>query len=636
MSTPTAGSVRSVPALGSPADAAVTRNAFALACGLPFVAYLVTLSGNSYWLDAGEFVEAAVQLDLAHPPGHPLAVIYSKLWTLLPIGSLAFRVALGQAVAAALASGFLYIACLATGVALGARGVPAAACALAGAWLWALSYGVWIQAVRPEVYALQGLVLLAAVAWLIRHETQERDDPRPLYAATFAVGLGLTNNHLQATLLMPALLVCAVFAARRRGLSPVVKCAALGLLALLVYVYLPVRAAREPPANFGAPVTLERFLWVVSARVYAKNVGAHDPEPIDQRVIDLAVALFEDLHVLPIVALAGLYVALRTARSRRASVLWLLTASTVLAVRIWIGSVRGNPDALGYAIAGVAALAALASAAFAALIALVGQRPRACVPLRVAAVCLAAAAGTAQIARTGPRADLSRFHGVEPFDEYRLRQLPARTVLLAVTPQAVFRHLELSATERARPDVVLIPVPFLGYPGVADAVARAHPDVAPLVGSFLQTSRIEIDPLLELAARRPVMTELEAHVPPETYRGLLPAGLLYAVVSPDIVPLLIPSAAAFQYAIQGQLRRRLGSDLREAETSRQLLWVRYMDALYYAAHGQLDFARAAASDAAALSPHDAHVRALVHVLDGASGPIDVRPFLGQVAPSPAL
>src|SRR5690348_6770306 len=74
----------------------------ALAGIVPFALYLSTLNASTYWLDSGEFVEASVNLDIAHPPGHPLTGLYGKLCSLLPFGSLALRVALGQAIAAAL------------------------------------------------------------------------------------------------------------------------------------------------------------------------------------------------------------------------------------------------------------------------------------------------------------------------------------------------------------------------------------------------------------------------------------------------------------------------------------------------------------------------------------------------------
>src|SRR5688572_16217796 len=162
---------------------------FTLAVALPLAAHLCTLSGYSYWLDGGEFVAASVNLDIAHPPGHPLAALYGKLWTLVPFGPLPFRVALGQAVAGALAAGLLYRACLTGAHMLGVRSaglaVPAA---LLGAWLPSLSFAIWFQAVRPEVYALQGLLCLLAIERLVQLHAAGAADARPLYAAAFALG----------------------------------------------------------------------------------------------------------------------------------------------------------------------------------------------------------------------------------------------------------------------------------------------------------------------------------------------------------------------------------------------------------------------------------------------------------------
>src|SRR5690606_15898506 len=89
-------------------DPNVRLVAFALASGVPLAAYIATASAHDYWLDAGEFTAQAVNLDIAHPPGNPLAGLIGKLLTLMPLGSLPFRVAIAQALCTALAAGFLY------------------------------------------------------------------------------------------------------------------------------------------------------------------------------------------------------------------------------------------------------------------------------------------------------------------------------------------------------------------------------------------------------------------------------------------------------------------------------------------------------------------------------------------------
>jgi hypothetical protein len=617
----------------NPSPGTHARFGFAIAVALPLAAYLCTLSGASYWLDAGEFVAAAVNLDIAHPPGHPLSALYGKLWTLVPLGSLPFRFALGQAFAAALASGFLYRACLTTVRAYGVRAdevaVPAA---LLGAWLPSLSFAIWFQAVRPEVYALQGLLSMLAIERLVHLHAREASGARPLYGAAFALGLGLTNHHLSAFLLFPALLLCTPIAVRRaRSLWPIPIAALFGLLALSVYAYLPVRAAQNPPANLGVPVTLERMYWVVSARVYARDFGSENPQPLAERFADIGVELVDNLQLpFVIAALAGLYAALRSRGSRRVGWFWLLVAAGVLGVRGWLGPVRGNPDSLGYLYAGFAAFGALAGLTAAALGDAAGPRIRLAggVPALIWTCALLAAA--AQLSLHGRRADLFVFHATDTLDEHRLRRLPPRAALIATTPQTVFRHLEMAASEAVRPDVALVPLPFLRYPGVAEAVVRAHPDTRALIDDFLARDRLRATQLLRLGARRSLLVELDAHVAPDAYRVLLPVGLLHGIVHPKMVAGALPQALAQQRRVLASIALDLGKGAAEVETARQLLWVRYMDAVYHAAAGRFGRARDALADAAALRPRDAHVRALRAALAGPSRPMDVRPFLAAL------
>ena len=89
-------------------DPSVSLVAYALAVGVPLAAYVATASPHAYWLDAGELVEAAVALDIAHPPGHPLASLVGHVLTFVPLGPLSLRVALAQALCAAIAAGFLF------------------------------------------------------------------------------------------------------------------------------------------------------------------------------------------------------------------------------------------------------------------------------------------------------------------------------------------------------------------------------------------------------------------------------------------------------------------------------------------------------------------------------------------------
>ena len=66
--------------------------------------YLATLAPTVTFVDAGELIIAARYLGVAHPPGTPLYLLLAHLFTLLPVGNVAWRVNFASALFAALAS----------------------------------------------------------------------------------------------------------------------------------------------------------------------------------------------------------------------------------------------------------------------------------------------------------------------------------------------------------------------------------------------------------------------------------------------------------------------------------------------------------------------------------------------------
>ena len=66
--------------------------------------YFATLAPEVTLEDSGELVTGSMYAGIPHPPGYPVWTIYSWLWTaLVPVGNMAWRVALAEATAGALA-----------------------------------------------------------------------------------------------------------------------------------------------------------------------------------------------------------------------------------------------------------------------------------------------------------------------------------------------------------------------------------------------------------------------------------------------------------------------------------------------------------------------------------------------------
>ncbi|HEY5914901.1 MAG TPA: DUF2723 domain-containing protein [Verrucomicrobiae bacterium] len=73
-----------------------------------WVVYFLTLAPELTLEDSGELVTGSWYAGIPHPPGYPVWTIYSWLWTVLvPVGNPAWRVALAEAFAGAVACGLL-------------------------------------------------------------------------------------------------------------------------------------------------------------------------------------------------------------------------------------------------------------------------------------------------------------------------------------------------------------------------------------------------------------------------------------------------------------------------------------------------------------------------------------------------
>ena len=609
-----------------------------VAAVVPLLVYVCTASGHGYWLDSPEFTAAAVQLDIPHPPGHPLFSLWSKPFTLLPVGALPYRVAVGQAVAAALA-----LVCVQRAVARSLAHVglsselARALLSVAASWTLAGAYGFWFQATRAEVYALEAMLVCVSLERLtLLSCTDTPRDPRPFYAACLALGLGLANHHFIAVLALPALAYALVQLVRARGLGVVGAALLWGSLGLFCYVYLPLRAATLPPMDLGHPVTLRDFVWVISAQVYARHIGSEAQQPLGERFADLLVILAENftLFVLP-VALLGGYALVRRRRTWPLAYVWLCTATVSLGGRAWLNPVRNNPDVLGYMMPGFAALIALAAIG----VAVVLQSLPSTVLLRERVsltVCgLLVLLGAAQFSREASRASLRTFHASDDLDDLRRRALPARALLVLTTPDVVFRHWEGEAVEQLRSDVTLLPLPFVGYGGTDRILAQRHPELRAVIDTYVRDGQLNELLLRTLARERPVFVELDSSVALPLLPFVVPDGLLYRVLPepPDLSAVLRTGLS--RQRDQTRLRARLGDNAKDPETERQMVWIRYIEALYFAWHGARELARGSTRGGLAWSPQARElVRLDTALAQPGAGPFALEPFLVRSRSAP--
>ena len=191
-----------------------------------FAGYWFTLAPDVTLEWSGMLTTAATYAGVPSPPGLPVWILYSWLFTkLLPFANDAWRVAVGSAVASALACGLvaMMVSCgapiLLEDTSTLAHLTPSdrnrlrTGCGVIAGLVLAFSGVIWGEAVIADFWALSVLlfasVLLSLTIWMFEPERR-----RFLYAGFFLLGLLLTNSQ-EMIVALPAL-ICAIFLARRK------------------------------------------------------------------------------------------------------------------------------------------------------------------------------------------------------------------------------------------------------------------------------------------------------------------------------------------------------------------------------------------------------------------------------------
>ena len=242
--------------------------------------------------DCGELTTASYLMGIGHPTGYPVWCQLARLFAFLPLGEVAWRYGVFDALCGALGAGVLaVVAHRLLSPSTEEEDTPSARFnafwgALGGGWMLAGFILVGGQAILSEVYALAGLqgalILYFLVVW---HQTS---DWRNAYSLVYLCA-SVFVLHLSAIFFLPFVFVAAVWK-RRFSRARVATCAALCCVALLPWLYLPVRSSLFPappltqlnayfvwPFDWSHPATLAGFKNHVTAAAYRYLLWNTDP-----------------------------------------------------------------------------------------------------------------------------------------------------------------------------------------------------------------------------------------------------------------------------------------------------------------------------------------------------------------------
>ncbi len=342
--------------------------------------YWATLAPSATGGDSGEFQFVPYVLGIPHHTGYPLYTLVGKLWTYLPLGSIAYRMNLLSSVLGASAVAVTFL--------LGTTLTRSRLAGLAGAGVLAVSPLFWlwstIAGVRSASALLPALALWLALRWEEERPAFDtaaasggaaiatRHHDRWLIGLAFALGLGLAH-HRSAAYLGPAVLPFILLVdwrvlqrVRSLGLA-----ALAGLAPLATYLYLPLRSQAGAPFDQFRPGSWQGFWDLVLAMPLSQSFFSVPPGEMSIR-FEMALSALANEFSPPVLLLVGLGVLVLAARRRKAVVaLALFLAANVVQTMAWnVGEQRLNvvyllptfPVAAALAAVGVDGLARLLAA----------------------------------------------------------------------------------------------------------------------------------------------------------------------------------------------------------------------------------------------------------------------------------
>jgi hypothetical protein len=199
--------------------------------------YIRTLAPSLLWGDSAEFQTLSYTLGMTHPSGYMTYILIGKLFTLVPIGNIAWRVNLMSAFFGALAVAQVYL----IGRLLNIRRTAA----LASVSMLALTEGFWWRALIAESYATAAGFITSI--WLLVLLWERTRKWKYLLIAGWLGGMSI---GIHSTIVMTAVSVLILMIASSRTRSAWIAAAIGALLGiactLAAFLYVD---ANDPPSS---------------------------------------------------------------------------------------------------------------------------------------------------------------------------------------------------------------------------------------------------------------------------------------------------------------------------------------------------------------------------------------------------
>lgn len=436
------------------------------------VFYFFTISQKLTWAnfgnDGGDFLSAILTGGIPHPTGYPTYTVFGILFQKIPIGDPYFRAAMLSWLPAAIGAGLL--ALLIKQVLHDKTPAISTPTALIAGFVWGWMPFLWSQAIIIEVHGMQSLFLVLALWWIwvllnVQHRKVKTSN---FILSSFCFGLAI-GNHVTILLFLPAILF-ALMVAFKNGLEKRIfigQIMALGL-GLLIYLYLPIRAAQYPPINWGNPQTWQGFWWVISGNPYQNLVAATSILHILTRISALAGLLVQQFgYPGVILGVIGAFQYKHPGKNLPIILVYIFFAFSFFAI------LYGTDDSITYLLAPFLVFAIWIGLGIATVIPWVWRKS----PLGYAILAIYAITVIASV--PGTIQTINPRQQTQPADyaEYLMEHLPENSVLLTSEDRDSFPVWYYHFGLQQRSDLVVIVLPLSQFRWYQETLTYTYPEI---------------------------------------------------------------------------------------------------------------------------------------------------------------
>jgi hypothetical protein len=305
-----------------------------------FIIYLTTLAPSVIQIDSGELAAVQATLGIAHPTGYPLFTITGYIFSLIPLPFTdIYKLNLLAAIWCAASIGiFVYTAkyvldnllyfaparILTTGKEIKKKKNQAIEkstvaslpenkkylAAISGGLILAFSKTFWSQSISVEVYSLHIFLISCIILFLIKAYVEENSiDKLSKNWILFTVFLALGfTNHMTTLLILPAsaYLFFNKFGFNKKSLIKIFLLLLIFIpIFIVLYSYLPLRAAQNPTFNWGNPVDFEKIVRHITGKQYRVWLFS-SAEAAKKQLIYFINSLFSEFSINLFIAFVGI------------------------------------------------------------------------------------------------------------------------------------------------------------------------------------------------------------------------------------------------------------------------------------------------------------------------------------------